>query len=46
MKTPAWAPRWPEVTREALIVIGGAILAAAIMSQFPSVRQWIKDQWS
>lgn len=39
-------PTVPELGREALIVIGGAILAALIMSQFPAVRAWIKDQWA
>ena len=39
-------PTIPEVSREALIVIGGALLAALIMSQFPAVRKWIKDQWA
>ena len=39
-------PTLPEVTREALIVIGGAILAAAIMSQVPALRDWIKRQWT
>lgn len=39
-------PTVPEISREALIVIGGAILAALVMSQFPAVRAWIKDQWA
>jgi Flp pilus assembly pilin Flp len=39
-------PTIPEMGREALIVIAGAIIAAAIMGQFPSVRTWIKSQWS
>lgn len=39
-------PTLPEVGREALIVIGGAILAAAIMSQVPALKNWIKAQWA
>ena len=39
-------PTLPEVSREALVVIGGAILASLIMSQFPAVRRWIKEQWA
>lgn len=39
-------PTVPEIGREAIIVIGGAILAALVMSQFPSVRAWIKQQWA
>lgn len=38
-------PSLPEVGREALIVIAGAVLAALVMSQFPAVRAWIKEQW-
>lgn len=39
-------PSVPEIGREAIIVIGGALLAAIVMSQFPSVKAWIKQQWS
>ena len=39
-------PTVSEISREALIVIAGALLAALVMSQFPSVRKWIKDQWA
>jgi hypothetical protein len=38
-------PSLPEVGREAVIVLAGAILAAAVMSQFPSLKTWIKAQW-
>jgi hypothetical protein len=31
--------------REALIVVGGAILAAAVIGAFPPLREWIKRQW-
>ncbi len=39
-------PTVPEISREALIVIAGALLAALVMSQFPAVRAWIKQQWA
>jgi len=39
-------PTLPETSREALIVIAGALLAALVMSQFPAVRAWIKEQWA
>jgi hypothetical protein len=39
-------PKPIEVGREALIVIGGAVLAAIIMSQIPSLQAWIKAQWN
>lgn len=34
-----------ELGREALIVIGGAIIAALIVSQLPGLQDWIKKQW-
>jgi hypothetical protein len=34
-----------EIGREALIVLAGAILAAVVMSQFPPLKKWIRDQW-
>lgn len=39
-------PSAPEIGREALIVIGGAVLAAVIMSQVPSLQNWIKSMWN
>ena len=39
-------PTVPEVAREALIVIGGALIAALIVGQLPGVKAWIKKQWS
>ena len=38
-------PKPAELIREAAIVIGGAIIAAAIMSQFPQLKSWIKRAW-
>jgi uncharacterized protein YneF (UPF0154 family) len=34
-----------EIGREALVVIGGAIVAAFVIGMFPGVREWIKKQW-
>lgn len=39
-------PTAPEVGREALIVLGGAILAAIVVGQFPTLRDWMKSQWA
>lgn len=39
-------PKPIEIGREALIVIGGAVLAAIIMSQVPALQAWIKAQWN
>lgn len=38
-------PTVPEVAREALIVVGGALVAAALVGLFPALRAWIKAQW-
>lgn len=38
-------PKPAEVGREAIIVVLGAVLAAAIIGQLPAVRAWIKRQW-
>lgn len=42
MNGKAWAV---AIGREAVIVVGGAILAAFIIGQVPAVRAWIKKQW-
>lgn len=41
----AFIPSLPEVTREAIIVLAGALIAAWIVGQSPPVRNWIKAQW-
>ncbi|WP_009518572.1 hypothetical protein [Hydrogenophaga sp. PBC] len=38
-------PSVPEVGREAVIVLAGALLAALVIGQLPGVRAWIKRQW-
>lgn len=38
-------PTGPAVVREALTVIAGALLAAAVMYQFPQVKAWVKKAW-
>jgi len=45
VKLAKLVPTVPEVGREALIVIGGAILAALVISQVPGLRAWIQKQW-
>ena len=42
---PKILPTPPDVIREALIVLGGAIIAAAVIGQLPALRDWIKAQW-
>lgn len=38
-------PSFGEVAREAVIVLGGAVLAAWAIGQVPQLRDWIKQQW-
>lgn len=45
MKLAKVIPTPAAVGREALIVIGGAVLAALIIGQMPGVRAWISKQW-
>ena len=42
MTTKAIIPTGPEFMREALIVIGGALLAAFVLSNLPAVRAYIQ----
>ncbi|MFT7724132.1 MAG: hypothetical protein QM788_15090 [Roseateles sp.] len=45
MKLPAYVPKPAEIGREAIIVLAGALIAAAVIGQLPSVRAWMKRQW-
>lgn len=38
-------PSLPEVSREAICVIAGALIAAFVIGQLPGVKTWIQDQW-
>lgn len=38
-------PKPVEIGREALIVLAGAIIAAAVIGALPELREWIKRQW-
>jgi hypothetical protein len=40
-----WLPGLPEISREAIVVIAGAVVAAFVIGQLPGVRAWIKAQW-
>jgi hypothetical protein len=40
-----WMPSGSELAREALIVLGGALLAALVVGQFPALKAWIQEQW-
>jgi len=42
MNIKAAIPTTPEFLREAIIVIGGAIIAAMVLSQLPAVRAYIQ----
>jgi hypothetical protein len=36
-------PTGPEVLREALIVLGGVLIAAWIISRFPQLKKFVSD---
>ncbi|WP_426078864.1 hypothetical protein [Janthinobacterium sp. PSPC3-1] len=36
-------PTGPQVAREALIVLGGMLLAAFILSRFPKLQKFVTD---
>jgi len=46
VKLPAIVPTPAEIGREALIVMGGALLAALIMSNWPAGKAYIKQAWA
>lgn len=46
MKTPLYIPKFHEVAKEAVVVLGGALLAALIIGQVPQLKTWIKEQWT
>lgn len=45
MNIKAIIPTPVELGREALILVGGALLAALLMRQFPALRAFIRDAW-
>ena len=38
-------PKLNAYLKEAAVVIGGAVIAAAIIGQLPGLKAWIKAQW-
>lgn len=36
-------PSAPEVAREAIIVLGGVLIAAFVISRFPSLQKFVSD---
>lgn len=34
-----------EIGKEAIVLVGGAIVAAYIVGQFPNLKAWIQSQW-
>lgn len=46
MSRAAWVPSVPEVSREVIIVLAGAVIAAAIVGAVPGLRAWINEQWN
>lgn len=44
-KPPAFLPTVPEVAREAIVVVAGALLAAWVIGNLPKLRAWMRAQW-
>lgn len=42
-KVKAVIPTGPEVIREALIVLGGVLIAAYIISRFPALKNMVRE---
>ncbi|MES2249207.1 MAG: hypothetical protein V4645_18145 [Pseudomonadota bacterium] len=38
----AWIPTLPEIGRETLIIMAGALIAALVLSRLPTVRDFIQ----
>lgn len=45
MKVGTFLPGPADIAREAIIVVAGAVIAAAVVGQLPALRDWIKAQW-
>lgn len=45
MNLKSLIPTPTEFGREALILIGGALIAAFLMRQLPSVRTYVREAW-
>lgn len=39
-----WLPGPHEVVREGIIVLGGVILAAFVLSRLPTLKAWVTQQ--
>lgn len=39
-------PTLPEIGRETLTLLAGALLAALIIGQLPGVKAWMREQWA
>lgn len=44
MNVKKYLPGLPEISREALAVVGGAFLAAGFFALLPKARKWVADR--
>jgi hypothetical protein len=44
MKIPDLIPTPTRVVQEGIIVLGGILLAALVLSRFPALRNWVSAQ--
>lgn len=45
MKLADYVPGPAEISREAITLIAGALLAGLILSQLPGVKAWLANAW-
>lgn len=45
MQLKPYIPNAPAISRETLAVIAGAVIAAYIVGNIPSLRDWMRAQW-
>lgn len=40
-----WTPTAPEVTRQAILMLGAALLIGLVLSEVPAVKTWLSEHW-
>lgn len=43
MSAQRWLPSAPEISRETLAVLAGAIIAGLVIQQWPALKEWLRD---
>ena len=40
-----WLPTLPQISRETLAVLAGALIVALVVSQSPTLKAWLHENW-